>query len=206
MHRPTSSGRTVRHGAALIAAAVAMATTPLWLAGASSADPLAAIEAKARSVRKYVDLLKSPDQAVRVAAVTEMVASKDVALADLAIETALESPDPAMRAIGLRAGFTQVRSLVAKLSPARSPEEQAVVKACGDAVQYKIEGYSMAKGTFEASGQDSSGVGQVSGSTVSITIEYGCSLAGKLQPDGTLAGIVSAPYKKGSLPMRAAFR
>ena len=164
------------------------------------------IAARSATVQRHLDLLASPSQATRSAAFTEMTSSGDPALNDIAVEAALASPDPAMQALGVRAGFKQVRSLVAKLAPPTGAEGLEVQKACGDAVQYKIENYSFAKGTFEAHGQDHAGVGQVNGTTVSITIDYGCSLTGKLQPDGSLAGLVSAPYKKGSLPMRAVFR
>ena len=172
----------------------------------ASADLGQRIEARATTLRRHLDLLRAPQQATRVAAFAEMVTSGDPALVDVAIDAALSSEDPAMQALGLRAGFRQVQALVAKLAPATTPEGEAVVKACGDAVQYRIENFAYAKGTFEAHGQDHAGVGQVNGTTVSIAIEYGCSLTAKLQPDGTLAGLVSAPYKKGSQPIRATFR
>lgn len=186
-----------------------------WLAcalslGTASAQSLPDVQGKVRAagemVQKHLDLLRSPKEATRVAALTEMLASGNTALSDLAIETALASEDRALQAIALRAGFRQVRSLVAKLSDAADPAGRAVVQACGDAVQYVIESYDARTGAFEVRGQDHSGVGQVSGTSVSLTIEYGCSLAAKLRADGTLIGIVSAPYKKGSLPAEVTFR
>lgn len=173
---------------------------------APPADLLKRIETRAATLKRHLDLLRAADQPTRVAAFAELLASNDPALTDIAIDAALTSPDAALQALGLRAGFRQVQALVAKLAPVAGPEADAVVKACGDAVQYRIEGFSYATGKFEAHGQDHAGVGQVNGTTVSITIDYGCSLTAKLQPDGSLAGLVSAPYKKGSLPIRASFR
>ncbi len=164
------------------------------------------IEDRAQTIAGYLDLLKSPDQATRLAAFAEMTRSGDTALADLAVKTGLSSEDATLQAIALRAGFLQVRSLVAKLVPDSAPHSEAVIKACGNAVSYKIENFSEAKGTFDAHGNDTAGVGQVSGATVSITLEYGCSMTAKLQRDGSLVGLIAAPYKKGTQPMRANFR
>ena len=101
----------------------------------------------------------------------------------------------------------QVRSIVSKLDTRKvTGDAPEVVKACGDAVQYQVEEYSYETGTFQVRGQDHTGVGQVNGTTVSLTIDYGCSWTGVLQPDRTLVGLVSAPYKKGSLPATATFR
>lgn len=171
-----------------------------------STDLLKRIEVRAASLKRQLDLLRANEQPTRIAAFAELLASNDPTMTDVAIDAALTSPDAALQALGLRAGFRQVQALVAKLSPAAGPEGEAVVKACGDAVQYRIEGFSYTTGKFEAHGQDHAGVGQVNGTTVSIAIEYGCSLTAKLQPDGSLAGLVNAPYKKGSLPIRASFR
>lgn len=204
---PSTFSRSVLTASALAVLAAIVASP-----GPASAQQLTDLTPKIREtsagIERHLRLLKSPEQATRIAAFTEMIRSGTPALIDLAIETALASDDQAMRALGLRAGFLQVRSLVAKLTPSpQSPaQSQAVIQACGDATQYKVEGYSHEAGTFEVHGQDHTGVGQVSGATVSLTIQYGCSLTASLQPDGSLAGIVSAPYKKGSLPAKISFR
>jgi hypothetical protein len=197
--QPTTGLRAA--AVALVLAAGAAAIT-----AANANDVVRRIEQRAASMDSYLKLLDAPSQATRIAALSEMAGSTDTAMVDLAIETGLKSSDPAMRAIAMRAGFRQVSSLVAKLAPSSGAAAAEVVKACGDAVQYRIEGYKHDTGKFEAHGQDHAGVGQVNGTTVSITIDYGCSLTAALQPDGTLAGLVSAPYKKGSLPIRATFR
>ena len=118
------------------------------------------------------------------------------------------SEDSSLRALALRGAFRQVRSMVAKLEPPvpATVESQAVVQACGNAVQYTIEKYSYETAAFEVRGQDNAGVGNVSGATISLTIEYSCSFSGTLQKDGTVQGIVSAPYKKGALPARMVLR
>ncbi len=195
----------------------ALAGCMLWLVAAClvAAAPAAAqkiVDVPSRirettvSIQHYLDLLRSPSEATRIAAFTEMAKSRTPALVDLAIETGLSSDDRTLQALALRAGFQQVRSIVAKLTSQSGSAAQAVIQACGDAVQYQVENYSHETGTFEVRGQDHTGVGQVNGTTVSLTIEYGCSLTGTLQSDRTLSGIISAPYKKGSLPARITFR
>lgn len=192
---------------ALVLHPLLTATGPLRPATAQSAPDLSGrIDSRSQVVERYLGQLRSPNQATRVAAFAEMTSSGDSILADLALKTALSSEDPALQSMALRAGFRQINALMAKLVPDGSPQSDAVVKACGNAVSYRIENYSEPKGTFEAHGNDTAGVGQVSGTTVSITLEYGCSLSGKLQRDGSLVGVVSAPYKKGTLPMRINFR
>lgn len=192
----------------VISAAGAVLLTAWPAESQQTSDLTPKIRETAAKLEQHLRLLKSPDQATRIAAFTEMVQSGNPSLVDLAIEAALNSDDKAMQALGLRAGFRQVRSIVAKLEPApqASAQSEAVIKACGDATQYKVENYSFETGTFEVHGQDHTGVGQVNGGTVSLTIQYGCSLTGALQTDGSLAGLVSAPYKKGSLAAKINFR
>lgn len=189
--------------AALTAAGVLAVAMP---AAAEQSDATARIREASAVMQRHIDLLKSPDQATRLAAFSEMATGKSAALRELAIETARASADPAMQALAMRAALQQVRSLVGKVQTSGTATGQAVVQACGDAVQYAIEGYSYDAGTFQVRGQDNAGVGNVNGKTLSLTIEYGCSLAATLQPDGSLTGIVSAPYKKGSLPVVVTFR
>lgn len=174
----------------------------------SDSNLLQRIKASSATLQRYVDLLNSPKQATRLAALTQMSRSKDTALVELAIDSGLASDDPAMQAIALRTAFRQVRSIVAKLRRPKTPDAQAleVLKLCGEAVQYTIEGYDERKGHFEVRGQDQTGVGNINGSTLSLTIDYGCSLTGVLQPNGMFSGLVSAPYRKGTLPARFAFR
>ena len=199
-----------RHGRSLarVAALVALSFATFPVAAQQVVDVTARIKDTTGTIQKHLDLLRSPNEATRVAAFTEMVKSGNPALVDIAIETAMAANDRTLQALALRAGFLQVRSIVAKLTPApqSGTQSQAVIQACGDAVQYQIENYSYETGTFEVRGQDHTGLGQVNGSVVSLTIEYGCSLTGTLQADRTLAGIVSAPYKKGALPARITFR
>ncbi len=162
----------------------------------------------AAALRRNLELLSSRDPAIRLSGLNEIARSKNPALIEAAVSAALNSEDKAVRALGLRIAFSQVRSLVAKLEtpvPTTS-ESQAVVLACGNSVQYAIEKYNYETAGFEVRGQDHVGVGNVSGDTISMTIEYGCSFTAILQPDGSLAGLVSAPYKKGALPARAALR
>lgn len=194
----------IARGAAL--AALSIAIPPV--AAQQVADVTHRIRDTTVIIQKHIDLLRSPERATRVAAFTEMVKSGNPALVDVAIDTALSSDDQTMQALALRAGFLQVRALLAKLTPApqSGTQSQAVIQACGDAVQYQVENYSYETGAFEVRGQDHVGVGQVNGRVVSLTIEYGCSLTGTLQADSTLTGIVSAPYKKGSLPAKINFR
>ncbi|MEQ1731814.1 MAG: hypothetical protein ABL982_25865 [Vicinamibacterales bacterium] len=187
-----------------------MAATAISLsAGAAHADDLVQkIRATTDTYQRYVDLLDSSSQATRIAALTEMTKSKDTALVDLAIEKGLSSRDDAMLAIAARAAFRQVRSIVARVNAPQPPtaQSQEVVKLCGDGVQYSIDKFNAETGQFEARGQDHVGVGQINGASLSLTIEYGCSLTGVLQPDGTFSGMVSAPYRKGALPAKFAFR
>ena len=189
-----------------VLAALSLATLPV--SAQQVADVTVRITDTTATIQKHLDLLRSPSKATRVAAFTEMVKSRNPALVDVAIETAMTSDDPTLQALALRAGFLQVRSIVAKLTPApqSGTQSQAVIQACGDAVQYQVENYAYETGAFEVRGQDHVGVGQVNGGVVSLTIEYGCSLTATLQSDRTLAGIVSAPYKKGSLPAKMTFR
>lgn len=197
-----------RRSAGTFAALAALSLAALPVAAQQVADVTARITDTTAIIQKHLDLLRSPSQATRVAAFTEMVKSRNPALVDVAIETAMTSDDRTLEALALRAGFLQVRSIVAKLTPApqSGTQSQAVIQACGDAVQYQVENYSYETGAFEVRGQDHVGVGQVNGGVVSLTIEYGCSLTATLQADRTLAGIVSAPYKKGSLPANMTFR
>ena len=124
-----------------------------------------------------------------------MTKSKDSALVDLAIEKGLSSRDDAMQAIAARAAFRQVRSIVARVEAPQPPtaQSQEIVKLCGDGVQYGIDKFNPETGPFEARGQDHVGVGQINGASLSLTIEYGCSLTGSLKPDGTFSGRVMAP-------------
>ncbi len=202
---PTSSAATARTAGY----AVALATCILSMTGSAqgAGDLVPRIQASAGEITRLMGLLKSNDPATRVAAFKEIIGANNPALADLAIETALASEDRTLQALGLRGGFRQVRSLVAKLDARQGgAASQSVVQACGDAVQYMVEKYSFDSGKFDVRGQDHTGVGQVNGTVVSLTIEYGCSFTGTLQPDGSLLGLVSAPYKKGSLPATATFR
>lgn len=194
--------------ALLIACAVvAIVSTPVANAQGRD-DLLQRISATASDMQRYVDLLRSSSQATRLAALAEMSKSSNPALVDLAIETGLGSDDRAMQAVATRAAFRQVRSIVARIAPQGPPNTQAqeVIKMCGEGVQYTIENYNFETGHFEVSGQDHVGVGNINGGTLSLTIEYGCSLTGVLQSDGSFAGIVSAPYRKGALPAKFAFR
>jgi hypothetical protein len=174
----------------------------------ASDEVIQRIRNSAGEMQRYLDLLASLSQATRIAAISEMSRSPNPALVDLAIETGLASNDAAMQAIAVRAAFRQVRSIVAKLAPPSplTPQAQEVLKMCGEGVQYAIEGYNFDTGHFEVRGQDHAGVGQINGSTISLTIEYGCSLTGVLQQDGSFAAMVSAPYRKGALPAKFAFR
>jgi hypothetical protein len=205
-------GRTTGDHICFASRALMVAALLASTAGAASAqnvvDLTQRIQDTAGTIQKKLDLLKSPDQTMRVATFHETLRSKNPAMIDVAIEAALASEDRSLQALGVRAAFMQVRSIVAKLDGRgnSSSQTQAVIQACGDAVQYMVEGYSYETGTFEVRGQDHVGVGQINGTTVSLTIEYGCSMTGTLQSDRTFAGLVSAPYKKGSLPARATFR
>lgn len=207
-----NSGRQLLTGVRCIRQVVcggALLATSAFSAGAQTvADLTPRIRDTAGTIQKKLDLLNAPDQATRVATFHEILRSKNPAMIDVAIEAALASEDRSLQALGVRAGFMQVRSIVAKLDARGSAGSQshAVVQACGDAVQYMVEGYNYETGTFEVRGQDHVGVGQINGTTVSLTIEYGCSMTGTLQSDRTFSGLVSAPYKKGSLPARATFR
>lgn len=172
------------------------------------ADLTARIAETSATMRRNLELIGSPDPVTRLAAMHEIARSNNPALVEAAVTGLLRSEDEVLRAFALRVAFRQVRSLVARLEapvPA-TPEAQAVVQACGNAVQYVIENYSYENAGFEARGQDHAGVGNVSGNTVSITIDYGCSFSGRLDGDGTLVGLVSAPYKKGALPARMMLR
>lgn len=189
-------------------AAALLATTAQVASAQTMTDLTPRIRDTAGTIQKNLDLIHAPDQATRVAAFHEILRSKNPAMIDVAIEAALASDDRSLQALGVRTAFMQVRSIVAKLDSRSNAasQTQAVVQACGDAVQYTVEGYSYETGMFEVRGQDHVGVGQVNGTTVSLTIEYGCSMTGTLQSDRTFVGLVSAPYKKGSLPARATFR
>ncbi len=176
---------------------------------AQNADPLV-LKVRAASVelKRYIDLLQSKDQATRLAALAEMGRSADPAIYELAIESGLSSPDRALKALALRLAFARVRSIVARVEVPAQPTkaEQEAMKHCVNGASYLIEGYRPETGHFEARGQGQSGAGSASGTTVSITLEYGCSLAGELQADGTFAGLASAPYQKGAFPARFSLR
>lgn len=192
---------------AALACALALATG--FAVSASDAQDrtelLRRIEASAAGTQRFIALLDSKDQATRLAALNEMSRSGDPALAELAIERGLASADPAMRAVAMRLAFRPVRAIVVQVAAPQSPTPEAreVLKLCGS-VNYAIEDYKADAGGFVAKGQDNVGAGQVSGVSINITNEYGCSLTGTLGADGVFAGIVSAPYRKGSLP--ATFR
>lgn len=190
-------------GAVLLAAAVcapAMAET--------QADVTKRIGDTAGVVRRHLDLVAARDPATRLAAFHEMVRSGSPLLAEAAIGAALQSEDATLAALGLRAAMVQVRALVARLETGAAPsaEAQAVIQACGSAANYRVDKYSYDTATFEVRGQDQVGAGNVSGATLTMTLEYGCSFSGRLGRDGVLTGIVSAPYKKGALPARIMLR
>jgi hypothetical protein len=204
MHRVTTRPPCRLTSAAALLAVCAFTSAPATATQAT--DLKAKISATSSDIGRYLDLLNSANAATRIAAFTEMAKSGNPALVDVAIETALGSDDRTLQALALRAGFLQVRSIVALLKSPSGTESSAVTEACGDAVQYQVENFSYNTGHFEVRGQHQTGVGQVNGGTVSLTIEYGCSLTGSLSADGSLSGIVSAPYKKGALPARITFR
>jgi hypothetical protein len=166
------------------------------------------IQAKSGDLQRFIDLLQSPSQATRLAALSELGRHSDPSFVELAITHGLASEDPAQRGVALRAAFRPVRSIVARVIAPSTPSAEAseVLKICGSGVQYIVEGYKYDTGAFEVRGQDHAGVGHVSGSAISLTIEYGCSLTGVLQPDGSFQGMVSAPYRKGALPAVFALR
>jgi hypothetical protein len=170
-------------------------------------DLTAKIAADAEIIRKHLDLLRSDDVAVRTAAFRALADSGHPVYVDLAIDAAIASGDPVMRALAVRAGFRQVRSLSARLTrpPVETPATEEVAKVCGEAVQYTIEGYDPATGRFEARASGQSGVGNISGATVSITLEYGCSVSGILV-GRRFQGHVTAPYNKGIRAMEMTFR
>lgn len=172
------------------------------------ADLSARVQETSAAMRRTLEHLGSRDPVTRLAAMHEIARSNNPALIDATVSTMIRSDDELLRAFALRIAFRQVRALVARLDPPvpANVESQAVVQACGNAVQYTIEKYSYEKGGFEVRGQDHVGVGNVSGNTVSLTIEYGCSFSGTLDKDGSLVGLVSAPYKKGALPARMMLR
>jgi hypothetical protein len=194
--------------AALAAAFALVVAAGIAVSGARAqdrSDLVRRIEASAAGLQRFIALLDSKDQATRLAALAEMSRSGDPALAELAIERGLASADPAMRAVALRLAFRPVRAIVAQVAVPQSPTSDAreVLKLCGS-VNYAIEDYKADGGGFVAKGQDNTGTGQVSGLSIHIANEYGCSLTGTLGNDGVFSGIVSAPYRKGSLP--ATFR
>ena len=147
-------------------------------------------------------------------AVAAISLSAGTAHADDLVQKIRATTDTYQRYVDLLDSASQATRIAALTEMTKSKDtalvdlakSQEVVKLCGDGVQYSIDKFNAETGQFEARGQDHVGVGQINGASLSLTIEYGCSLTGVLQPDGTFSGMVSAPYRKEALSAKFAFR
>lgn len=132
-------------------------------------DILRQAQERADQISKYRDLLSSPDQNLRVAALDVMLKSDDPAMREIAFNMAFVSADTAMRAIALRNKFLYMQTLNFSLELRENADEKektAIADYFANTYRLEIKKYDPNSGSieFERSNQK----GQVSGTGMSF--------------------------------------
>lgn len=169
------------------------------VAGTSAEELKKRIQARSQQIAEFRALLNDPDQAVRLAALDEMLSAEDVAMRELAFGLCFNSADDAMRAICLRKKFATLNTISVEFpkQTERSDTQAKALKDWGGIYSFGVEKFDTKTGHFKTTGTYQQGNGQVSGTrldfrqpycTGSFTLGDGAVLQGNLGCWDTWAG------------------
>jgi hypothetical protein len=158
-------------------------------AGISAEQLKQRIQARSKQIAEFRALLNDPDQAVRLAALDEMLSADDVAMRELAFGLCFESADAAMRAICLRKKIADLNIINVEFPQRakRSDDQAKVLKEWGGMYTFGIEKFDPKTGHFVTTGVYRQGSGQVSGIRLDFRQQY-CSGSFTLGDGAVLEG------------------
>ena len=161
------------------------------------------IRGRAQRLKDMRALLNDPDSTIRLATLNEMLKSEDPALRQLGMEAGFASADQSMRALAIRLRFRPPADFVLEIAPVEGATKQEIdsLAKFGAHRHVRVKTFDDANGQMDLEGGHRGDTARLSGTLLTINFSR-CQGNLRLGDGGILTGLLSCGGARASATAR----